>query len=231
MTDIGKCGGFYPVIESIVQKHGLTTAMVFGVVWRACQGDKGVCYMSNESIGNACGKDDRTAQRHLDVLVTDGYLTERATGRTKRYYDTGKAGLAIVAIETTPDKTSGLVGQNVRSEQTKSPTIKELSKESNITTIPSGCSIDTPGEAYLFGKLSEIKKSKGWKKVEAWQNPIQREQFRAAEETLGKDGLRNAIDRALRGNITALPRIVGYVVKMADVKKATPQNNGGERYE
>ena len=221
-------GGWYPLIKTLIQKYDREAAMVYGVVWGFSNMGDEECWASQQTIAHEAGMSTQTVHRRLETLVADGYL--KATprlGDVTHYEPTSKIRVKVIFAQDTSDSQSAPPDSQSDLPLTNSQTIKRVNKITNIT-IPSGCSIDTPGEAYLFVKLGEVKKSQGRSFKPLWQNVAQREQFRAAEDKLGKDGLRNAIDRALRTNITALPRIVGYVVKMADVKKTNePQVREG----
>jgi len=94
--------GWTPLITALVEEMGLITAVVFGRVWRYCQGERGECVASQESIAKDLGLVPRTVRNHLKRLVIEGYLeaVERP-GMPTRYHDTGKAGLRL-SIDAIP---------------------------------------------------------------------------------------------------------------------------------
>ncbi len=95
-TILTEVDGWTPIIDALVDQFGLITAAVFGVAWRYCQMEDGVCRASLETIGNRIGLDKSTVMRHFATLVEHGYLkdlTPEARNRPHVYADTGKASL------------------------------------------------------------------------------------------------------------------------------------------
>jgi hypothetical protein len=93
-TILTEVEGWSPVIDSIVAELGPITAVVFGVVWRYCQMEKGTCTASQEIIASRSGIARQNVIRHLKRLVAAGYLSETIIkGIGAIYSDTGKAGL------------------------------------------------------------------------------------------------------------------------------------------
>lgn len=97
-TILAQVDGWTPVIDSVVQDVGATTALVFGKAWRYCQMSDGVCKASQERIADELGMSRATINTHLSKLVEMGYLedlTPDLQGLPHQYRDTGKAGLSI----------------------------------------------------------------------------------------------------------------------------------------
>jgi len=95
-------GGWIPVIESILQKHGSSCALVYGVVWRFSQMKAQSCYASQEKIGEIIGMTRRTVNSCLKELIENEYLEviKASDGfPTNTYRATDKAGLATVAFD------------------------------------------------------------------------------------------------------------------------------------
>lgn len=86
-----------PVIDSIVDKYGAVTALIFGVIWRYCQMKDGECRASQSTIAKRCGYSRQTAITHIKILVENGYITEKRTDTmgVNVYKDTGKAGIRV----------------------------------------------------------------------------------------------------------------------------------------
>ena len=131
--------GFTPVIDVLVAEVGLITANVYGVVWRYCQMETGVCTASLETIAHRIGSSRKTAERHIKRLVKQGYLadlTPNLKHKPHTYADTGRikinglveASLSIGETESPTsdgdrsDRKSHQVGQKVSPGRTESPT-------------------------------------------------------------------------------------------------------------
>lgn len=85
--------GFTPVIDVVAAEVGFVTAGVYGVAWRYCQMEDGVCKASLERIAGHLNVDPKTAQRHLKKLCETSYLKDTTPGARNKphvYVDTGK---------------------------------------------------------------------------------------------------------------------------------------------
>jgi DNA-binding transcriptional MocR family regulator len=99
-TSLRDTQGWTPVIDSIIEKRGITTALVFGIIWRYCQMEGHTCYASQETLAQAIQVSRQTINSHADILVVDGYLEKiERHGHPSIYKDTGKAGLRIQAFD------------------------------------------------------------------------------------------------------------------------------------
>lgn len=90
--------GYTPAPDALAKKFGYVTAMVWGRMWRYCQGRDGVCRAKLETIATELGMSERTIIRHVDKLVTGGYFVDRTPelkNRPHLYADTGKLRLAF----------------------------------------------------------------------------------------------------------------------------------------
>lgn len=129
---------FTPLLDSLVDEYGITTAAVFGRVWRYCQMDNGYCHAEQERIADELNIRRETVNRCLKELVRDGYLTDttpNAKGRTRIYKDTGKAGIKrLPTAEADPEP----VSEPVIKSHTK--TLKTDKKEKDTTTSSVGVS-------------------------------------------------------------------------------------------
>jgi hypothetical protein len=70
---------FTPIFDTVVQKHGLITAAVYGVLWRECSDDredggKGQCSKSLEELSDFLMVSRKTVERHIAILVDVGYI-------------------------------------------------------------------------------------------------------------------------------------------------------------
>jgi DNA-binding MarR family transcriptional regulator len=93
-TFLSRVQGFTPVIDVLCEEMGLAPAAVYGVIWRYCQGPRGVCQASLETIGAHLGLNWRTVLRHIKHLVNEGYLedlTPDLRNHPHTYADAGRA--------------------------------------------------------------------------------------------------------------------------------------------
>ena len=97
-TILADVDGWTPLIDSIVQNHGIITAAVFGKVWRYCQMEDKVCKASQQRIADELDLSRIAINTHIDTLCKNGYIldtTPDVVGIPHIYADTGKAGLSI----------------------------------------------------------------------------------------------------------------------------------------
>lgn len=95
-TILAEVDGFTPLLDCLVQEFGVTTAAVFGRVWRYCQMKDEVCYAATATLGEELGLSPHTISNHLDKLVNSGYLEEiQRIGQPSLFRDTGKAGITV----------------------------------------------------------------------------------------------------------------------------------------
>ena len=71
----GKIKGFTMLSDTVAAKHGIVRAAVLGKALRYCGMEDKVCRASLATIADGLGIDRSTAQRHLEALVGDKYLT------------------------------------------------------------------------------------------------------------------------------------------------------------
>jgi DNA-binding Lrp family transcriptional regulator len=90
--------GFTPAPDAIISKCGYVTALVWGKVWRYCQGRDGICRAKLERLGDELGMSERTIIRHLETLEKSGYLKDTTPDLRNKphiYADTGKVRIGI----------------------------------------------------------------------------------------------------------------------------------------
>ena len=86
-------GGFTPIMDIVTQDVGLTTSVVYGLVWRHCQMQDRVCKKSVPELAEMLEVSPRTVRRHLEKLCKNGYIRDTTPGLRNRphvYVDTGK---------------------------------------------------------------------------------------------------------------------------------------------
>ena len=104
---LSKVDGFIPVIEVLTEEMGLIASAVYGLVWRYCQGENGLCYASLSKMGKQLGVNPATVQRHLKTLCELGYikdLTPNLRNKPHSYQDTGKAKIETLVAARVEDK-------------------------------------------------------------------------------------------------------------------------------
>ncbi len=92
-TTLAETDGWTPVIDSLVQEYGLTTAAVFGRIWRYCQGERGVCNATILTISRGLGISYNTVLKHIRILLQAGFIEDKTPGLRHEphvYIDTGK---------------------------------------------------------------------------------------------------------------------------------------------
>lgn len=85
-------GGFFMAPEAIVAELGPAQAVLYGRIWRYCQGG-GTCYASLDTLAKECGVSRPTVCRWIGDLVDTGYITRQsgqAAGRTSVLVTTRK---------------------------------------------------------------------------------------------------------------------------------------------
>jgi 5-methylcytosine-specific restriction endonuclease McrA len=75
-TFLSECKGFTPVIDVLAKEVGMMTALVYGIVWRYCQMEDGICYISRRQMAEHAQISVRTVERHLERLCEAGYLKQ-----------------------------------------------------------------------------------------------------------------------------------------------------------
>jgi DNA-binding Lrp family transcriptional regulator len=111
---LSKVDGFIPVIEVLTEEMGLIASAVYGLVWRYCQGDKGLCYASLAKMGKQLGVNPATVQRHLKTLCEQGYikdLTPDLRNKPHTYRDMGKAKIEMLVAARVEDREAADVAE------------------------------------------------------------------------------------------------------------------------
>ena len=90
--------GFTPAPDAIISHCGYVTALVWGKVWRYCQGRDGICRATLERLADELGMSERTIIRHLETLTKFNYLCDKTPDLRNKphvYADTGKIRIGI----------------------------------------------------------------------------------------------------------------------------------------
>ena len=75
---------FTPILDIIAAQFGLVTAAVYGVVHRHCLMRDGICRASTRRMARLLGTTHITVQRHIRILVENGYLEDLTPDRGKQ---------------------------------------------------------------------------------------------------------------------------------------------------
>lgn len=82
MSDFLKqCGGYTPIPDVLVREYGVAIAQTWGIIWRYCQGEKGLCDASNETIAGRVGVSRRAVCDYIKQLTTDGFVEDLDPGK------------------------------------------------------------------------------------------------------------------------------------------------------
>ncbi len=95
----GSDTGFSPVFDRIAQRYGLVTAAVYGAAWRHCQMRDRVCRASSHRIATLLGVNHTTVQRHLRLLIREGYLEDTTPDRHNRPHVLRLTNLVVRHVE------------------------------------------------------------------------------------------------------------------------------------
>lgn len=133
----GTASGYTPAPDALCKKYGFVTAMVWGRVWRFCQGRDGVCRAKLETIAQSLGMSERTIIRHMDVLVKGGYfvdLTPDLRNKPHTYADTRKLRLAFSTdiIESGVTESHPAMTESHRQGDRESHEDSNINRQSNI---------------------------------------------------------------------------------------------------
>lgn len=94
---------FTPLFDEITQKHGIITSAVYGYIWRKCQGERGVCDASLQTIADSLGISRRTIVTHVKLLVDDGLITDLTPKADRKPHKYSVQTREIDALDTNAD--------------------------------------------------------------------------------------------------------------------------------
>ena len=77
---------FTPVFDILIKNHGIYTALVYGRVWRYCQGERNECLRSQSKLAKDLGIGRTKVNTSLSTLVEGGFLTSTPIGRGRKSY-------------------------------------------------------------------------------------------------------------------------------------------------
>lgn len=153
---------YTPAMDNIVDELGAMAAMVFGRIWRYCQGEYGECFASQETIAKDLKLSRATVNNYIGQLVRAGYLNEtEKIGVTKTLRDTGKANFKQ---EVTEKPTPRPVENFDRSEDQKEEPVKKI--DNPVKNFDTTCQKDLQVPVKNFDtKIDSIKELKKENKI------------------------------------------------------------------
>jgi len=133
-----KWSGFTPAPDIIITSCGYVTALVWGKVWRYCQGRDGICRAKLERLADELGMSERTIIRHLEMLTANGYLRDSTPDLRNKphiYADTGKIRIGIsVEASMTESQPAMTESQRQGDRESVEDSIKIDSKKENTVS-------------------------------------------------------------------------------------------------
>lgn len=131
-----KIKNFTPLMDELVQEFGITTAAVWGRVWRYAQQENRVCQASHDKIADELGVSRRTVIRHIKDLVDSGYLKDHTPdlrNRPHTYSITRKARIEITITGVTESHSKSKVGVTESPSDGDRKSHEETIKETKLT--------------------------------------------------------------------------------------------------
>ena len=76
------------VFDFVVEELDTISALVYGVVWRHCQMEKGECFAMASTLAQKTGLGESTVRKHLRILRRRGYIlcTKPSTQHSPPHY-------------------------------------------------------------------------------------------------------------------------------------------------
>jgi len=129
---VQEISGFYPLFEALLEKYrDEITPAVFGVVWRFCQMEDGVCKASLRTIAAILNVDDVTVMRRLKVLCEDEYLIDTTPDLKNRPHVYVDAGLVVMTSATGVRIETASHRSRSASHRKATASVSQLIKDSN----------------------------------------------------------------------------------------------------
>jgi hypothetical protein len=155
--------GFTPAPDILIKKYGYVTALIWGRVWRYCQGPEGYCYAKLETIAGELKMSVRNVIRHIKKLCADGYLEDTTPNYRNTphiYRDPGKLRIRIIADVEHKDGMTQSHGSMTGSHgQSDSESLEERYKKQSKKLIDKERLDTFKG---CFGKFLNVKELKRW---------------------------------------------------------------------
>ena len=164
-TILTKVGGFTPVIDGVSDDVGREAAYLFGVIWRYCQMQNGVCYASIDNIAERANVERKYVIRYVKVLCEYGYLKDLTPDQKHAphvYADTGKAQLVgelsgeVVQNESPNSEVSQKGTPSLEESQKGTPTPPEESQK-GIPLVSQKGTPRSPKKGHKDSSLRELK--------------------------------------------------------------------------
>lgn len=77
---------FTPVFDVLIKRYGVYTALVYGRIWRYCQGERRECFTKQTKIASVLGISRNKVNSSISTLIGDGFLVSTPIDRVKKSY-------------------------------------------------------------------------------------------------------------------------------------------------
>ena len=150
---------FTPVFDVLIKKYDIYTALVYGRIWRYCQGEKQKCFKSQTKIAEQLGIGRTKVNTAISTLTGDGFLTSTPIGGSRKSYKlTNK--IDCSRDEQFTKATDAVHETNSDCSQDEQPPIKrgikKDSKRGNDSPKKRKRSYSTPPSVELARRISHI---------------------------------------------------------------------------
>lgn len=192
--------GFTPAPDVLIKKYGFVTALIWGRVWRYCQGPQGECSASLETIAGELNMSVRNVLRDIKELCKDGYLRDNTPDRRNKphvYADTGKLRIRIITDVEHKDGMTQSHGTMTKSHsQGDSESLEESIKKQSKKQKSKKAAEPQPPEILIFKDV-----------VNHYPKPFQRESVIGAIQKINQRLGRVATVEDLRPFFTAWGKV------------------------
>ncbi len=132
---------YTPIFPEIAAEYGLTTAAVYGVVWRYCQMRDAACHGSYETLAAEIGVHGNTVATHVEILRDARYLAVMVSPDSRTNWIVLGEKTITGDVAVTPDHHKRSVGTPTR-DVVATPT-RDVDKETKDLRKP----VKKPGNA------------------------------------------------------------------------------------
>lgn len=101
---------FTPLLDSLVKKHGIITAAVWGRMWRYAQQKNGVCYATITKIADELQLSRQSIFNHIKILADNQYILDTTPNlrHSPHTYEITDKALISITIEALDQENPGV---------------------------------------------------------------------------------------------------------------------------